>query len=643
MDKKFNASGRNKALALFIVIIGVFSHGTSKANRKVASVKNSVVVTYHPIADRIGYDILEHGGNAFDAFVAATAAEFVLGEGVTSFAGPLGALLYDSNSKKLAYLNATFNDPLDPNHKYDPANPKPGAAVLVPGAVAGLEEISKKHGRLSFSKVLEPAIALAKNGFPLNSEYAGLLRSEYGRKLKVNSYALKTYFKNGEPLAVGETLKLPAVAQFLGKLAKQGSKYVYRGQWASACLKEVNDKGGHLTLKDFSSYKAKWETPLKINYRGYEIYSSPSEGGINTLLSLKVLEQTDLTKLGRPYSSNAEALGTLAAIQLETTNQPWLYDQSKLLESSFIQSQLSDENAVKVWKKIQQKISAAKASPGNHSYQVVIIDREGNAITGTNTIESLPWAFDIFVEGVPLTSSNSLPFGTKPGERRRSPFTMQIGFKDQDLSFAVGAFSVSMWPAEFQFITNIIDYKFSAKEAVSLPRFGSAALDMSSLKQLGPLWLDPRVEKSIVQTLKSKGLNFVQDGYIDTGLGSLAIVQPDGTVEGSFAPLSSVGQSANEIVGIGAALDTNKDDQVIIRNVIAGSPAEKSGLKAQDIIAAVQPLPSVDMVSASGKTVGEVSSLIRGPLGLAVTLKIRRNGAESLITITRQKISVNKR
>jgi len=107
--------------------------------------------------------------------------------------------------------------------------------------------------------------------------------------------------------------------------------------------------------------------------------------------------------------------------------------------------------------------------------------------------------------------------------------------------------------------------------------------------------------------------------------------------------LSSVGQSANEIVGIGAALDTNKDDQVIIRNVIAGSPAEKSGLKAQDIIAAVQPLPSVDMVSASGKTVGEVSSLIRGPLGLAVTLKIRRNGAESLITITRQKISVNKR
>jgi gamma-glutamyltranspeptidase/glutathione hydrolase len=281
--------------------------------------KKEAVVTYHPIADQIGYEILNQGGNAFDAFVAATAAQYVLGEGVTSFAGPLGALLYDVDSKTVVYLDATFNDPLNPQHKWDPKHPQPGAAVLVPGAVAGLELISKKYGKLSFAKVLEPAIRLAEEGFPLSAEYAGLLHSEYGKRLKRSPYAMKTYFRNGEPLEKNQILKLPAVARFLRRLAKNGSRYVYSGSWAKEFLKEVNHQGGHLSMKDLNSYKAEWRHPAKISYRGFEIFSSPNNGGINTLLSLKVLEQTDLTKLGRHYSLNAEALATMVLIQNEVT------------------------------------------------------------------------------------------------------------------------------------------------------------------------------------------------------------------------------------------------------------------------------------------------------------------------------------
>jgi gamma-glutamyltranspeptidase/glutathione hydrolase len=611
-------------------------------NRTSATVSHDpheAVVTYHPTADEIGYEILNHGGNAFDAFVASTAAQYVLGEGVTSFAGPLGALLFDARSKSVVYLDATFNDPINPKHKVDLSNPQPGASVLVPGAVAGLEAISKRYGRLSFKKVLEPAIQLAENGFPLNDQYAGLLKSEYGKRLKRSAYAAKTYFRNGEPLAKGEMLKLPAVAKFLKRIASKGSRYVYNGPWASECLKEVNKQGGHLTLKDFSSYKAEWKTPAKISYHGYEIYSPANNGGINTLLSLKVLEQTDLTKLGTHYSSNLEALATMALIQDEVTLQPWLYDEEKLKDLAFVEMKLSDSTANEIWKSIQQKIvSANKESTGSHSYHIVVIDKEGNAITGTNTIESFPWGNDIFVEGIPLTASGELPFGTKPGQRRRSPLSMQIGMAENKVRFAVGAFSASLLPAEFQFVTNIVDYKLSAHDVVSTPRFGSHAWDMQTRKQVDGIWLDPRVDKSIVEALKKKGLKFTQDGYIDTGLGSVAIVDDDGRVTGAIAPMTSIGQSATKIVGIGAALDFNSQQKIYVREIFPGSPAERTGLKVGDIILAVQTNPSSAMTPISNKSIQDVLSMIRGPLGVPVNLNIDRSGATQVIQITREEI-----
>jgi len=351
-----------KSVFFSFVLLSACAHDSSKqkatardplSSNSPAEMKKEAVVTYHQTADQIGYEILNHGGNAFDAFVAATAAQYVPGEGVTSFGGPLGALLYDANSKTIFYLDATFNDPLNPKHKWDAENPKPGAAVLVPGAVSGLEAISKKYGKLSFAQVLQPSIRLAEEGFPLNAEYAGLLQSAYGKRLAAGSYAMATYFKNGEPLEKGQILKLPVVARFLKRLAKDGSCYVYNGKWAKEFLKEVNRQGGHLSMKDLNSYKAEWKTPAKISYRGYEIYSSPNNGGINTLLSLKVLEQTDLTKFGQHYSSNAEGLATLALIQDEVTLQPWLHDESKLKDESFVQSQLTGSTPVEIWKRVE--------------------------------------------------------------------------------------------------------------------------------------------------------------------------------------------------------------------------------------------------------------------------------------------------
>lgn len=152
---------RSLFFSLILIVFTPQSYGSSN---------NYAVVSYHPQATAIGDDIIKTGGNAFDAFVAITAAQYVLSEGVTSLGGPLGALLYDAKSKKVIYMDAGFNTPLDTRKKFDPAHSfaTAGAAALVPGAPAGLEAISKKYGRLSFAVVLQPAINLARNGFVAN-------------------------------------------------------------------------------------------------------------------------------------------------------------------------------------------------------------------------------------------------------------------------------------------------------------------------------------------------------------------------------------------------------------------------------------------------------------------------------------------
>ncbi len=504
---------------------------------------NEAVVTYHPIASKIGSDILHQGGNAFDAFVAATAAEYVLGEGVTSLGGPLGALLYDAKTKSAVFLDAGFNQPLNPLQKWDPQSPQAGAAVLVPGAVAGLEAISMKYGRLPFKKVLEPAIKLAETGFPLNKLYAALIaNAEYGKVLKQSRYGSRTYFKNGKPLAEGDLLKLPEVAQFLKNISQHGSKYVYKGKWAKECLSAVNAQGGHLRQKDFLSYKANWQSPWKISYRNVDIYSPRTKGGLNTLLSLKVLEHADLRKYQEHFSSSTDALEIMTRVQDEVSDVPELNEYAKLNDDKFLASVFSQSQLDGIWDKVQKKrLTPVSGGSGTHSYHIVVIDSEGNAVTGTNTIESFPWGKGIFVEGIPLTAAGTLPFGTKPGMRIQNPLSMQVGIRNNSLLFASGAFSASLIPASFEFVVNIVDYGLSASEAVNRPRFGDQAWDIYTMKPLGGHWLDSRIDQNIVDALAKKGMKFIQKGYIDTGLGAVAIVNEDGKVDGAIAPLSSVG------------------------------------------------------------------------------------------------------
>ena len=563
----------NQIVFGMLLFLGCAHLPTSKDQPASGIATNQIVETYHPASTQIGYDLLNHGGNAFDAFIGATAADYVLGEGMTSIGGPIGILVYDRRTGKTEYLNAAFNDPLDRRHRWNENEPTAGSAALGPGAVAGLEALSKKYGKLPLRTVLQPAIDLAETGFPLTTHDGDILSMQASmKKLRRTAYGRETFFKDGKPLLAGDVLKLPALAAFLRKLGDEGSSFAYSGEWAKKALAVVNEAGGHLTLADFSSYRSRWESSLSATYKGYELFFPRTAGGIVSTTALKIVEPYDLGRFGKHYTDSAEGLAFVDRAYIEASLRP---------QNAEMPSPAEIENL-----RAKQNKNSPNPDRGEHSLQVTIVDREGNAVTGTHTIEGMAWGEGLFVDGVLLSSANELPLApTLPGQRRAFSLAMHVVTKDKQVRFISGTFNSSLIPAEYQFLLNLINYGMTPEEAVNAPRFGARAWSFDTLKPRGGQWLDPRISRGLVDELSERGLKFKQSQPVDTGLGAVAVVGPAG-VAGAVAPLSRTEE--RKLVGIGAVLKVLSDGRIAVARIIAHSPADEAGLLPGDIIVSVQ-------------------------------------------------------
>ncbi len=239
----------------------------------------AIIASYNREARDAGKQILEEGGNAFDAFVAATLVEYVVAPGVTSLAGPLNALVYHQKINEKLYLDAELNHVADPEGMWSEGEVG-GKGVMVPGALHGLESIHQRYGKLPWARLVQPAIALARDGFPIDPIYSATI--EYrAETLKSTPYGTKTFFKNGKPLQSGERLVQPELAVFLEEVAQRGSAAMYRGAWGERCVETVRSRGGRMELQDLYNYRSRWLSPRHIRYRDCDVYgaSGRSFGG----------------------------------------------------------------------------------------------------------------------------------------------------------------------------------------------------------------------------------------------------------------------------------------------------------------------------------------------------------------------------
>jgi len=277
-----------------------------RATRSVVMAKNGMVVTSQPLASTVGLQVLIEGGNAVDASVTAAATLSVVEPTMTGLGGDLFALLCSGRTDSIHALNASGRAPFGASlealeNRFPKHNSMPHTgihSISVPGAVDGWAQLLKRHGTISLSRALAPAIKYARNGFVVTE----IIANQWGASeplLRRDPNAASTFLPNGRAPKAGETFCNPKLATTLERLSSDGAETFYRGELAHEISKDLSRRGSWFSEKDFTSHRSDWVTPLRAMFRGREILElPPNTQGPTAIEILNLLDEYDLEALG---------------------------------------------------------------------------------------------------------------------------------------------------------------------------------------------------------------------------------------------------------------------------------------------------------------------------------------------------------
>lgn len=505
-----------------------------------ASGKDVMVTTQGQATTRAALKIFNQGGNIIDAFVAASFAISVERPHSTGIGGG-GFLLYFSKSENRVYafdfrevapLRATSTMYLTGKGEPQPLLSQEGIlAVATPGLVKGLFEIHQRFGKLPWKETVQPAIELARNGFPL---YEQLHEALVDRKnlLQLDSEARKTFYtQDGKVPLLGTIIYQENLAKTLEHIAEKGSNGFYKGKVADAIVKTVRRKRGLLTHQDFRSYEVKEREPVTGVYKGLKIYSMPppSSGGIHVIQILKMLEEYNLQSMG-PQSTKAVHLTAMAMQRAFIDRANYLGDPDF---SAVPVKELLNE---KYLKKLSESLDKKKATPADKvkaiplpyessdTIHFTLADKEGNLVATTQTINGW-FGSGVIAQGTGIILNNEMDdfaqkagaqnlFGAvggqnnlvEPRKRPLSSMSPTIMTKDGEPFMAVGSPSgTRIITCVAQTILNSVEFEMPLYEAVAATRVHQQ-WQPDQLKIEAP-FLDPKVEKE----LKEMGHNVVHE------------------------------------------------------------------------------------------------------------------------------------
>jgi len=461
------------------------------------------VVSQDKFASQVGVDVLGKGGNAIDAAVATAFALAVTlpsagnigGGGFLVFRSADGeAAAYDFRETAPAKASATM---FLRDGKYDSdLHHNSRLSVGVPGTVAGLHLAWQEHGQLPWSELVEPAIALARDGFVVSGELARSLRFAVPT-LKRHPASLAQFTKGGRPYEAGETLRQLDLARTLERISKQGPSGFYSGITAELIEREMHESGGLITRDDLKSYRAKRRAPVRGIYRGCEIISMPppSSGGVALVEMLNVLEGIDLHRNGSGSVTNIHFI-TEAMRRAFADRARFLGDPE--FNSSMPLARLTSKDYAADLRRTMSSGHASISSPTNFTWShesaetthLSVVDSNRNAVALTYTLEQ-SYGSGIVVSGggfllnnemgdfnaAPgLTTTNGLigtaPNLAAPGKRMLSSMTPTIVARDGRLLMVTGSpGGRTIINTVLLTILNVVDFQMNPQQAVDAPRF----------------------------------------------------------------------------------------------------------------------------------------------------------------------------
>lgn len=597
MQKRIKAAAIALSIALIILLGRLPLLAQTSALGSVAIGTDGAVATVDREATHVGIDILKRGGNAIDAAVATAAALGVVEPFSAGIGGGGFMLIYQKAENRVISIDGReqapaattvdlFNDP-DTGEllPFTPNRISSGLAVGVPGTLLTWTEALSRYGTLSLSQALAPAIALAENGFRADPTFVSQIRDNQARFAAFTS-TRDLYLPDGNLPIVGGIFKNPDQANTYRLIAEKGVNAFYRGEIGEAIVRTVQNPPaienppfrvlpGRMTMGDLDDYDLHVRTPVRTDYRGYQLYgmSLPSSGSITGGQVLKLVEGFDLGTIDRPAALNKiiEAERIAFADRAAFLGDPEYVDVPL---PGLLSDQYADSRRGEIGDRALSGGRDARATAGNplpfqrdpspsmtetvaaaaisdheglSTTHLTVSDRLGNVVSYTLTIEATGGS-GIVVPGYGFILNNELtdfdptsphPNCPEPGKRPRSSMAPTIAFAPDGTLLAYGSPGGStIITTVLGITTNLIDFGMSIEQAIAAPRI--------SQRNGGVTQVDSSFESTEVgQALGALGQ--VLEPIPEIGAATGIVISPDGRITAAAEPVRRGGGSAGVV------------------------------------------------------------------------------------------------
>ncbi|MDQ2070510.1 gamma-glutamyltransferase [Natronospira bacteriovora] len=495
---------------------------------------NGMAATSQPLATEAAVSVLREGGSAVDAAIAANAVLCVVEPTGAGLGGDLFAMVWDPAEKKLKGMNASGGAPGAAGRSWFEgkgykAIPDKGAlSVSVPGAVGGWYELHRQYGRLPMSRLLEPAVAYARDGFPVSEIIATEWAANAQRLADEPGFAT-TFLPAGRAPRKGERFRNPGLARLLAGMAQDGEQVFYQGPAARSMSETVQQAGGLLSEQDLAAYKPEWVEPLSVDFHGKTVWQLPPNGqGIAALQMLRLLEPWDLKKAGFGSPEHVHLL--VEAKKLAFADRARYYADpsfAKVPAEELISKAYNDERRrlLDANKAVRDIPAGEPKLDGGDTVYLTTADSEGMMVSliqsnymgmGSGVVP-VGLGFSLQNRGCLFSLEAGHPNVIAPGKR---PFhTIMPGFVTRDgepwLSF--GVMGGAMQPqGQVQVLINLLAFGMNLQAAGDAPRIrhdGSPGpTGKSADENGGVVHLEPGFPEGTAEALNDRG-HTVQIGH----------------------------------------------------------------------------------------------------------------------------------
>ncbi|MBL9215033.1 MAG: gamma-glutamyltransferase [Opitutaceae bacterium] len=488
--------------------------------RPLVTGRHGMVTALHPLAAMAGMRILLQGGNAFDAAAATAMAIAVVDPKNSTIGGQGFATVYVAREKRVRGLNFFGPSPglatveavagRDYSHGY--------LSAIVPSCLAGYAVLHEAYGRLPWRDVVRPALELAEEGFAVTEDFAGVLAVMRPEMDFPTTQAV--FFPGGRVPRVGERFRQPDLARTLRTVAEEGAAAFYRGDLARRIGAFYAAHGGLLRYEDLAGYRPQWVEPLSVNYRGYQVYTTPpNSSGVALLLQLNVLRGYDLRALGHNTPDYLNLIAEVQRLGIADRNR-YVADPEAIAVP--VERLLSEEHAAAHRARIVlgRAFASESAPPApaedtrSNTTHLCVADGEGNLVSLTQTLGAW-FGSGVVAADTGVVFSNQMrhlhtdpasPSRLGPGRRPRSNQAPVIVLKDGEPVLALGTPGTEgIWQRLVQVLVNLIDFDMDVQRAVSAPRLLHGGPTRLALDPPPLVKLEDRIPAAVADALRARG------------------------------------------------------------------------------------------------------------------------------------------